>query len=55
MCASADQTSLFADLSGFIALTEAHGDEPVAPTFGGHDVPALTIGRCERPGLIGQG
>jgi len=30
MCASADQTLLFADLASFTALTEAHGDEPAA-------------------------
>jgi class 3 adenylate cyclase len=41
------QTFLFADLSGFTALTEAHGDEQAA-ALGVALLPAAATGRYRR-------
>ena len=51
------QTFLFADLSGFTALTEAHGDEQAADLVGGFCGPCagcwMSIGprRSRRSGM----
>ena len=43
------QTFLFADLSGFTALTEAHGDEQAADLVGGFCVPCANCWPPTRP------
>ena len=43
------QTFLFADLSGFTALTEAHGDEQAADLVGGFCVAVRQLLASTRP------